>query len=560
MTKNRLPPFHPRSNRAPARMSLSEFRESFPAESDYVERKAGVGERPLAKAITALSNTDGGVILIGVHDDGTVAGRALTEGVANSIHQAALTVHDPGRYRIRQASVDGQPIVVVSVAKRSQGFAQTADGQVLVRRGARSTPLLGAELLSFVTSRALERFDETDAGVALDEVDDELLNDLRRAFRWRPENLRRRLVEHKFAVENGATRLTIAGALLLIEEPREYLGKAFVEVLRYPDDGVDYDRRVEFVGAVPAQVEDATTFVMNELGTDLVVSGARRYEVPKIPEVVLREAIANAVAHRSYEELGRAIRIELRPDAVRINSPGGLPEPVTEENIRETQSARNIRVLSALRRLRLAEDAGRGVDVMQDSMAEALLDPPSFHDQGHSVIVTLPIRGAISPQERAWILEVERRGQINPRDRIPLIHAARGESLTNARVRELLGVDSRDARQSLQRLRDAGFVEQLGERGGATYILSRAIGAPAAFRMSPADLRTFVLELADEGPLTNASVRAATGLDRVETFRLLDQLVQEGRLYRRGERRGAHYIRARRRRFRGAGTSRRPRV
>jgi ATP-dependent DNA helicase RecG len=405
---------------------------------------------------------------------------------------------------------------------------------------------MGAELLSFVTSRALERFDEHDSRVSVEEADPELLEEFRRAFRWRQLKLDR-LVEHKFALHNGSPTLTVAGALMLLPEPREYLGKAFVEVLRFPDESLAYDRRVEFVGPAHLQVADVTAFLMDELGTDLVVSGARRYELPRLPEVVLREAVANAVAHRSYEELGRAVRVEIRPDRVVIASPGGLPEPVTEENIRETQSARNIRVLSALRRLRVAEDAGRGVDVMQDSMAEALLDPPVFVDQGHSVVVTLPIRGPISPQERAWVMEVERRGHVQPADRIPLVHAARGEELTNARVRELLGVDSRDARQSLRRLRDADFLEQQGERGGATYRLARTVGAPAAFRMSGSELRKFVLDMADEETLTNAKVRAATGLDRVETFRLLDQLVREGALVRRGERRGSHYVRGRKR-------------
>ncbi len=543
MTKAALPPFHPRSSRAPSKLPRAEFDAAFPAESDYVERKAGTGQGPLARAITALSNTDGGVILIGVKDDGEIIGRVLSEGVENAIHQATLTVHDPGRYRIREIEVDGKPVVVVSVAKRSQGFAQTADGQVLARRGARSTPLLGAELVSFITSRVLERFDETDSGVPLSEAAPELVDEVRRAYRWRSGNIDDRLVEHKLALHNGARHLTIAGALMLLPEPRDRLGKAFVEILRFPDEGLNYDRRLEFAGPVQTQVEEATAFLMDELGTDLIVSGARRYELPKIPEVVLREALANAVAHRSYEELGHAVRVELRPDRVKIVSPGGLPEPVTEENIRETQSARNIRVLSALRRFRLAEDAGRGVDVIQDSMAEALLDPPVFEDRGHSVSVTLPIRGPISSQERAWVMEVERRGEVQPVDRIPLIHAARGEALTNARVREILGVDSRDARQSLRRLRDAGFVEQLGERGGATYVLARAVRAPAAFRMSPADLRALVVDLAAEEPLTNAKVRAATGLDRIETFRLLDQLVRDGELERRGERRGAHYVR-----------------
>lgn len=539
MTKA-LPPFHPRSARAASSMTLDEFHEQFGGESDYIERKAGIGGSPVARAITAFSNTDGGVILVGVSDAGEVIGKQLTEGAENSIHQAALTVHDPGRYRIRGLTVGEKSVIVVSVAKRSQGFAQTADGQVLVRRAARSTPLVGAELLTFITSRALERFDSTDSGVRIGDADEDLVEELRAAFRWRGSGLAERLADHKFATEAG--NLTIAGALLLLRDPGEYLGKSYIEVLRYPDEGQEYDRRMEFAGPAQAQIAGAAGFLSDELGTDLIVSGVRRYDLPKIPDVVIREALANAVAHRSYEEVGRAIRVELRPEYVAVISPGGLPEPVTEENIRETQSARNITLIRALRQLQLAEDAGRGIDVIQDSMAEALLDPPKFEDLDHSVRVTLPIRGPISPQERAWILEVEGQGKIEPRDRIPLIHAARGEVLTNARARQLLGVDSRDARQSLQRLRDAGFVEQIGERGGASYVLAPSIRAPAAFRMSPTALRQFVLQLAEEGPLTNALVRAETGLDRVQALRLLEQLVRQDRLERHGERRGAHYV------------------
>lgn len=53
-----------------------------------------------------------------------------------------------------------------------------------------------------------------------------------------------------------------------------------------------------------------------------------------------------------------------------------MPEPVTIETIREAQAARNPDTIDALRKFRLAEDAGRGVDVMEGEMEQALLDPP----------------------------------------------------------------------------------------------------------------------------------------------------------------------------------------
>jgi predicted HTH transcriptional regulator len=60
--------------------------------------------------------------------------------------------------------------------------------------------------------------------------------------------------------------------------------------------------------------------------------------------------------------------------------------------------------------------------------------------------------------------------------------------------------------------------------------------------MTPPELEGLVLELAARGPVTNASVRAATGLDRVEALRLLERLVRAGRLQRLGERRGSRYV------------------
>src|SRR5690606_29992138 len=139
-----------------------------------------------------------------------------------------------------------------------------------------------------------------------------------------------------------------------------------------------------------------------------------------------REALANAVAHRSYEAQGTAVVVELRPDRVVITSPGGLPEPVTIENMRQAQAARNPTLIDVLRRFRLAEDAGRGIDVIEDEMRAALLDPRRFsEDGGRFVRVELPLRGPITARERVWVQELEASGQLEPGDRLLLVHAAR---------------------------------------------------------------------------------------------------------------------------------------
>jgi ATP-dependent DNA helicase RecG len=327
-----------------------------------------------------------------------------------------------------------------------------------------------------------------------------------------------------------------------VDDPSTVLGKAYIEVLRFPSPDADYDRREEIRGPLHHQVTAATEFVAAELGHELVVLGLQRHEIPRLPLVVLREAIANAVAHRSYEIQGAAIRIEIRPDEVRITSPGGFPEPVTEQNLREAQSARNVNAIGVLRRAGLAEDAGRGIDVMVDSMRSELLDPPTFRDLSYAVEVSLPVSSAVTPAERAWVREVEARGLIQPVDRLILVYAARGERLTNSRVRELLAIDSADARSALGRLRDAGLLVQHGRRGGSTYALADSMSAPAGLRLTRSELAEMLLHMAREEFLTNAKVRLRTGLDRTGALRALDDLVEAGQLVRIGERRGTRYV------------------
>jgi len=522
--------------------SAEDFAYLVDRESDQVELKTGVGLSPLQEALVAFSNAFGGAIFVGVTNEREVVGRRLDQATEDRVHEAARIAHGVGRYRVREIAVEGRPVVAVSVHRREDGFAQTSDGRLLVRRGGHNVALIGHEAWDFMSNRALRRFECSDSGVPLSHADPGLLEELCGIHGWSADDAGtvERLRER--GLVNGSGILTIAGVLFLTDPAQSLgLGKAVVEVRRYPDDGPDYDRRVVGNGPLQRQVRWATQFITEELGSDLIVAGLYRYELAKLPEVVVREALANAVAHRSYELDRTAIVVELRPDAVVVTSPGRLPEPVTVETLRQAQAARNPTVIDVLRRFDLAEDAGRGVDVMEDTMRQELLDPPRFSEPANSVRVELPLRGPITPRERGWIADLERRGQLHITDRLLLVHAARGERLTNSRAREILGVDNLTARQALHRLRDARLLEQHGERRGATYVLSESIAPPAAFRMNPVQLDELILARAADGPVTNEAVRELTGLDRSSALGVLRRLVSSGRLVQVGGRRWTRY-------------------
>jgi ATP-dependent DNA helicase RecG len=547
-TNMSYPLYHFSSNEdTPMVMTLGEFAAAYPGEGDYIEFKRGMGLDRIREAVTAFSNADGGVVLIGVDNEGHVIGHELDGEGEAKLHRLVGEVSNPGRYDIHSIRVEARGVTVLAIDRRREGFAQTPDGVVRVRKGASNPPLFGGDLNAFMSKRSLTRFETTPTDVPIAALSKPRLYSLAGAWGWPTDSkdeLEERLLERGLAVRQGrGDRLTIAGVLYLLDDPAAIVGKAYIEVFRYKDQSNTYDKRTVFGGPLNDQVEAATNAVMAELGAELIVLGMRRYELEPIPNVVLREAIANAVAHRDYETGGTATRVEIRPDSVTIISPGGLPEPVTVANIREQQAARNVMVIDTLRRFRLAEDAGQGVDLMQDSMLANMLHEPEFADEdGKSVRVTLRIGSTVTPTERAWLSELEKRGDIAPRERILLVHAARGEGLTNSYVRDLLGVDSVDARSALQRLRDIGLLIQTGSRGGATYLLAGDLAPPAGLRLGRAELADLIESLAHEGPVTNKLVRDRTGLDRASAVRMLSDLVQQGRLRLVGSRRGARYV------------------
>lgn len=534
------PLFHPSSRASlPLTLSKDEFASEFPGESDYVEFKSGVSGPQLQDTAVAFSNVEGGVILVGVADDGTVRGRRLDSGTQDDVHQALNSARDVGRYSLHELDVDGTAIVVVAVSRRREGFAQTSGGVVKVRRGTRDDPLFGMELVRFANERTANRYETTSTSLAIDAISAELRADVRDAYGWSRATTER-LREAELL---DGDQLTVAGALFLVPDAEPELGKVYVEVRRYTDDvTIDYDRRDGIRGPIHHVLTSTVARVADELGTEMVVIGTRRFELSRLPEVVIREAIANGLAHRSYEMAGSPVTVELRPSAVIVRSPGGLPEPVTVENLREANAARNRAVIAVLRRMRLAEDAGRGIDVMQDTMAEQMLDPPTFEDHGHEVVVRLPIQSVVTAEERAWLLELEHRSALEPGDRLVLVHAARGDQLTNQRVRTILGTEDRLlARKTLARLETAGFLSRSGQRGGATYRLASSLRAPAGLQLSREELDDVIVKLAQAGPIRNADVRKVTGLDRAQALAHLDSLVEDGRLVRSGQRRGTTY-------------------
>lgn len=210
------------------------FASHFPAEGQHIEFKEGISDQKITQAVVAFSNSDGGVILLGVTDSGTVKGLTLGGEREAKLHGLLGGLHDPGRYEIHNLTVASKNVVVIGVERRSEGFSQSHDGRLLVRRGASNRALVGADLSGFVNSRSLRRFETTPTEVDFSAADPGLLAEMASIWGWGEEGVTDRALEHNLATRTGGqTRLTVAGALHLLRDPHDVLGKSFIEIFRY---------------------------------------------------------------------------------------------------------------------------------------------------------------------------------------------------------------------------------------------------------------------------------------------------------------------------------------
>ncbi len=357
----------------------------------------------LAGVMVGMSNSQGGTVLIGVAPRSSqIQGISDPETVLDRIFQAALLVDPPLVLPVPVVrDIDHSRLIVITIPPGLPNV-YSLEGRYLGREGTQTNPLPPRRLRQLLVERGVVQFEAQPVpdgtladidlqsavdylertGLARDEPVEEIL--LRRGC------LRRENTPGRRAGSKSPLQPTYAGLLLFGYHPQQWLPNATILAARF--SGVAFaDRyiKLDISGTLPDQLRQAETFVRDNLRTVVRLNGLEHQETLEYPFEAVRELLVNAVAHRDYNQQGDTIHLNIFSDRIEVQSPGGLPGPVTLKNLLEARFSRNAVIVQVLSDLGFVERLGYGLDRVVTVMRQNGLRPPRFEELAGSFRVTL---------------------------------------------------------------------------------------------------------------------------------------------------------------------------
>ncbi|MBF0294686.1 MAG: putative DNA binding domain-containing protein [Magnetococcales bacterium] len=526
-------------------------------------------DRELLAAVVALANTEGGDLLLGIEDDGMVTGlhanhrdaMGLTALIANRTIPALAV-----RIDVLDVAA-GMQVARIRVPKSWQ-LISTADGLLQRRRllangKPEAVPFYPHEFMQRQAAMGLA----DPSAVALSFLSVDALNPLER-HRIR-EAIRRYggdaallpLADEELDGALGLTTTvdgvrcpTLAGLLMTGREEVLRQHVPAHEVAFQVLEGTDV-RANEFFRKPLLQVFEETERLFAARVTEHEVQiGMFRVPVPNFERRAFREALVNALVHRDYSRLG-AVHVRIDDDGLTISNPGGFVEGVTLDNLLVTEPRpRNPHLADISKRIGLAERTGRGIDRIFEGLLRFGRPSP---DYGRSNASSVILRMSNADSNRDFlelvIREENRTRHPMPLESLIILSRLRMERrLTTMELASSTQKSESETRSALERLTEIGLVEAHGTTRGRTYTLSatvyRKVGQEADYirqvGFDPIQQEQMVLRFIQEhGTIKRADAAGLCRINPYQATRLLNRLVNNGKIMAKGKGKGTVYER-----------------
>ena len=303
----------------------------------------------LAAELAAFSNSGGGTLLIGVNDDGSIAGleaaevRRINQLLGNA---ASQHLRPPVHPLTENISTPQGLVIVVNIPDGLSKPYLDHQGRIWVKQGADKRHVTAREEMQRMFQRSgLVRADVVPvAGTSAQDVDEKTFGAYVKR-RHGPQTLSGEAtldqVLHNIGLGDGR-ELNLSGVMLFGRNPSRWCPAFMVKAVAFPGT-VIWDKRYldseDITGTLTDQFKGAFAFLKRNLHHVQRGRGFNTLGELEIPEAVLEELLVNALVHRDYFT-SASIRIMVFADRVEIISPGHLPDSLSVADVRRGKTNR----------------------------------------------------------------------------------------------------------------------------------------------------------------------------------------------------------------------------
>jgi predicted HTH transcriptional regulator len=421
---------------------------------EFKEAKNQFDNRKLYEYCLALANEGGGHLLLGIANTppravvGTVAfndpvamAEKLFEAVGFRVDIEAVT-HPDGRG------------VVFHIPSRPRGTAYHLDGKYLMRAGEALVPMSEDQLRRIFAEGGPDWVEEH-SKTGLDGQQVVELLDTQSFFELlklpyptdRAGVLDRLVTERLIDAEAGSYAIRRIGALLLAKKLGDFddLARKAPRVVVYNGTS-KLDTKLDQTGTKGYAVgfQGLIRFIMGQLPQNEVIEDALRKEVKLVPEVAIREVVANALIHQDFAMTGASVMVEVYVNRVEISNPGEPLVPV--DRFIDGYQSRNERVADLMRRMHICEEKSSGIDRLVQAAEAFQLPAPAFRVGLRRTIVVI-----FGPKP---FEDMDRDDRVRATYQHCCLRYVLSEKMTNQSLRERFRLPERKTESASRAIRD----------------------------------------------------------------------------------------------------------
>lgn len=507
----------------------------------------------MARDVVAFANLKGGFLFVGIVDETKVVNEAFVYD-DKKIFELIKQVQDRTNptitlvpHRVRVSNTD---LLVLEIPFSSQ-LHRTSKGEYLIRCNDGNRPIEPHEIASIQSEKGLIVYDQKAWDISGEWMDDGRLQTLRNLIETK--NSESPYLEKTDAdlldslgmakEDDGRIKPTTTG-LLFVGNNKALKELPYYEVkyIHYFADGTY--KPYEYKGNIIEVAKECFAQLKAEIRQQEYIFGLFREYVEDYSEIVLRELLVNALAHR---DISRQQIIEIRKyddgGYLEFESPGRFPEGVTIENYLRKTNPRNPNVMDILREIGMAEKAGSGFDKIFTDLLKKGKTLPEPEETETSVVFRVKAEVSAEKLIELSLLYENQTGKSLKLDQLFVL----SEIVTRGKVKlselsESPNISPYRLHSILDNLQDLEFIEPTGKTSGLSYILhitkrestEDKIGYVKAKKQDKARQKEAILRYLDSiDTINNREARALLKLqekDRSTVSRLFAELVAENEI------------------------------